>query len=155
MAQRPRLSLWRRLGSPNVILAFGLFDVALGAAYVVQPRVRGQGIFFLVAGTLLTVSSLALKRQARRRAEAASKPAARQWQSRSSPARAAPARGRAAKAVPARARGPKAGAKSRLAGPSRYKPEAAPEPRRLFRKKDESPRPDAPRKPGGRKGDVG
>ena len=138
-----------------MILAFGLFDVALGGAYVVQPRLRGQGIFFLVAGMLLTLSSLALKRQARRRAEAATKkPTPRQWRSRSSAGRVAPARGRSAKVAPPRARGPKAGSKSRLAGPSRYKAEATPEPRRLFRKKDE-PRPDAPRKPGGRKGDVG
>lgn len=122
---RPRMSILRRLSTPRFMFAMGAMELVLGTAYVAQPKLRGQGVVLLIMGAFMFLSGgLTRRREMRRARPAAAVPAARR-----------------VKAPPTvkRARGPKAGPKSRLAGPTRYKPEPLPEPRRVFRKKAGSP----------------
>jgi hypothetical protein len=117
------VSLFQRLRSPKLILFIGVFDTALGVGSLLQRKTRGQGVLLTVMGGVLVLAGLLLVRVDARRARPPSA------------ARRRPVR--PAAPVPVKARGPKAGPKSRLAGPSREKaPAQEVSPRRLFRKRE-------------------
>ena len=134
MAMRGRRpGLFRRLGTPKVMIALGAFYLVFGGSMAIRPQGRGTGLTVVALGVVMLLLGLlgrrTEQRRARRTVELATK---KSKSSKSSPDRPPAWAGR--RTASGRSKGPKAGS-HRLAGPSRYKPEAEPEPRRRFGRK--------------------
>ena len=92
------------------MVGLGAFEIILGASYLAQERLRGQGLFLIALGVLLVGAGFLIRRGEAKRARRAAEP---------KPTRAATRR--APVKTVRRAKGPRAGAGHRLAGPARTK----------------------------------